>query len=98
MRAQIFGDLGAIAEEAGDKAEADKLYRDAVNMLEVNYPGTAVLLNSKARLAGYLARSGQLQTAEAMFSDIVHSQPDTSNLPPSFANVLRPMSTCYQEG
>ena len=90
MRAQIFGDLGAIAEEAGDKAEADKLYRDAVNLLEVNYPGTAVLLNSKARLAGYLARSGQLQTAEAMFSDIVHSQPDTSNLPPSFANVLRP--------
>jgi CHAT domain-containing protein/tetratricopeptide (TPR) repeat protein len=90
MRAQIFGDLGAIAEEAGEKAEADKLYRDAVNLLEVNYPGTAVLLNSKARLAGYLARSGQLQTAEAMFSDIVHSQPDTSNLPPSFANVLRP--------
>src|SRR5438067_10817082 len=25
-----------------------------------------------------------------MFSDIVHSQPDTSNLPQSFANVLRP--------
>ena len=25
-----------------------------------------------------------------MFHDIVHSQPDTSNLPPSFANVLRP--------
>jgi len=90
MRAQIFGDLGAIAEEAGDRAESDRLYREAVNLLEVNYPGSAVLLNSKARLAGYLARSGQLATAEAMFSDIVHSQPDTSNLPPSFANVLRP--------
>ena len=90
MRAQIFGDLGAIAEEAGDRADADKLYRDAVNLLDANYPGSAVLLNSKARLAGYLARSGQLATAEAMFSDIVHSQPDTSNLPPSFANVLRP--------
>jgi CHAT domain-containing protein len=90
MRAQIFGDLGATAEEAGDRAEADKLYRDAVNLLDVNYPGSAVLLNSKARLAGYLARSGQLATAESMFSEIVHSQPDTSNLPPSFANVLRP--------
>ena len=90
MRAQIFGDLGAIAEESGDRAEADKLYRDAVTLLDVNYPGTAVLLNARARLAGYLARSGQLATAEAMFSDIVHSQPDTSNLPPSFANVLRP--------
>ena len=90
MRAQIFGDLGAIAEENGQPAEASRLYRQAVALLEVNYPGSAVLLNSKARLAGYLARNGQLATAEAMFSDIVHSQPDTSNLPPSFANVLRP--------
>ena len=90
MRAQIFGDLGAIAEEAGDRAQADKLYRDAVALLDKNYPGTAVLLNARARLAGYLARSGQLAIAESMFSEIVHSQPDTSNLPPSFANVLRP--------
>ena len=90
MRAQIFGDLAAIAEEANDRPEADKLYRQAVQLLAANYPASAVLLNSKARLAGYLARSGQLATAEAMFSDIVHSQPDTSNLPPSFANVLRP--------
>jgi CHAT domain-containing protein len=90
MRAQIFGDLGAIAEESGSPAEASRLYRQAVTVLETNYPGSAVLLNSKARLAGYLARNGQLATAEGMFSDIVHSQPDTSNLPPSFANVLRP--------
>ena len=90
MRAQIFGDLGAIAEEAGDQADASRLYHQAVTLLEVNYPGSAVLLNSKARLAGYLARSGQVATAEAMFSEIIHSEPDTSNLPPSFANVLRP--------
>jgi CHAT domain-containing protein len=90
MRAQIFGDLGALAEEDGDRTEASRLYSQAVELLEVNYPGSAVLLNAKARLASYLARSGQVATAEAMFSDIVHSQPDTSNLPPSFANVLRP--------
>jgi CHAT domain-containing protein len=90
MRAQIFGDLAATNEEEGNLADADRLYRQAVSLLEVNYPGSAVLLNSKARLAGFLARSGQLATAEAMFSEIVHSQPDTSNLPPSFANVLRP--------
>jgi CHAT domain-containing protein len=90
MRAQIFGDLGALAEEDGDRTEASRLYSQAVELLEVNYPGSAVLLNAKARLASYLARSGQVATAEAMFSDIVYSQPDTSNLPPSFANVLRP--------
>ncbi|HEV2596092.1 MAG TPA: CHAT domain-containing protein [Sphingomicrobium sp.] len=90
MRAQIFGDLGTLAEESGQQGEAIRLYRQAVLLLEANYPASAVLLNAKARLAGYLARSGQLAAAEAMFSDIVHSQPDTSNLPPSFANVLRP--------
>src|SRR5438309_504701 len=90
MRAQIFGDLATIAEESGDQAEASRLYHQAVTLLEANYPDTAVLLNSKARLAGYLARNSQLATAEAMFSEIVHSQPDTTSVPPSFANVLRP--------
>jgi len=90
LRAQILGDLAAVAEDQKNMGEADRLYREAVGLLQVNYPGSAALLNSKARLAGYLARSGQLATAETMFHDIVHSQPDTTNLPPSFANVLRP--------
>src|SRR3954469_24975442 len=90
MRAQILGDLAAIAEDQKNPAEADRLYRQGVALLETNYPGSAALLNAKARLAGYLARTGQLTTAEAMFRDIVHSQPDASNLPPSFAHVLRP--------
>ena len=90
MRAQILGDLAAIAEEQNNAAEADRLFRQGVTLLEANYPGSAALLNAKARLAGYLARTGQSATAEAMFAEIVHSQPDTSNLPPSFANVLRP--------
>lgn len=90
MRAQILGDLAAIAEETGSSAEADRLYREGVAILEANYPGSAALLNSRARLAGYLARSGQTDLAEATFRDIVHSQADASNLPPSFARVLRP--------
>src|SRR4051794_23634683 len=90
MRAQILGDLAAIAEDQKNTAEADRLFRQGVALLETNYPGSAALLNAKARLAGYLARTGQLITAEAMFRDIVHSQPHASNLPPSFAHVLRP--------
>src|SRR4051794_2872264 len=90
MRAQILGDLAAIAEDTKNPAEAERLYRQAVSLLEVNYPGSAALLNAQARLAGYLARNGQVATAEAMFRDIVRSQPDAANLPPSFAHVLRP--------
>lgn len=90
MRAQILGDLAAIAEQAGNVAEADRLYRQGVGILESNYPGSAALLNARARLAGFLARSGQLDIAEATFRDIVQLQADASNLPPSFARVLRP--------
>jgi CHAT domain-containing protein len=90
MRAQILGDLAAIAEDQKNAPEAEQLYRQGVGLLDVNYPGSAALLNARARLAGYLARSGQLAAAEAMFREIVHSQPDAANLPPSFAYVLRP--------
>jgi CHAT domain-containing protein len=90
MRAQIVGDLAAIAEDSGNAAEADRLYRQGVAYLEANYPDSAALLNAKARLAGYLARRGDLATAETMFREIVNSQPDASNLTPSFAHVLRP--------
>lgn len=90
MRAQILGDMAAIAEEGGNAAQADQLYRQGVAILETNYPGSAALLNAQARLAGYLARTGQLAAAETMFRQIVNSQSDASNLPPSFARVLRP--------
>jgi len=90
MRAQIAGDLASIAEEQKNPAEADRLYRQGVAMLDATYPGSAALLNARARLAGYLARSGQAAQAEAMFREIVHSQSDTANLPPSFARLLRP--------
>lgn len=90
MRAQIAGDLASIAEQQHNNADADRLYRQGVAMLQANYPDSAALLNARARLAGYLARSGQSAQAEAMFRDIVHSQGDTSNLAPSFAQLLRP--------
>jgi CHAT domain-containing protein len=90
MRAQIAGDLGAIAEDQKDAAEADRLFRQGVAVLEASYPGSVALLNARARLAGYLARSGQLPAAEAMFREIVHSRPDTGNLPPSFALMVQP--------
>jgi len=90
MRAQILGDLAAIAEESGDQAEASRLFQESVALTEAGYPGSAALLTARARLAGYLARTGQKTEAEGMFREIVHSQPDSANLPPSFAQVLRP--------
>jgi CHAT domain-containing protein len=90
MRAQILDDLATIAESQKNANQAEQLYRQAVALLQINNPGSASLLNARARLAGFLARSGQVGPAEAMFRQIVHSQSDATNLPPSFAYVLRP--------
>ncbi|WP_246449034.1 CHAT domain-containing protein [Sphingomonas sabuli] len=90
MRSQIVGDLGALAEQTGNIAEADRQFRQAVIILETNYPGSAALLNARARFAGHLARSGNVTEAETVFREIVKSHGDASTLPPSFARVLRP--------
>ena len=90
MRAQILGDLAAIAEEQKNLPQAEQQYRAALALVEANYPGSAVLLNTKARLAGYLARHGQEANAEMLFGEIVHAQADATNMPPSLAQALTP--------
>jgi CHAT domain-containing protein len=90
MRAQIADDLAAIAEQRNEQAQADSLYQKAISILEKNYPGSAALLSADARFAAYLARSGNTERAQALFREIVHSETDANNLPPSFARLVRP--------
>lgn len=90
MRAQILGDLAAISEDQNNLLEAEQQYRGALALVEANYPGSAVLLNTKARLAGYLARHGQEANAETLFAEIVRSQADATTMPPSLAQALAP--------
>ena len=63
--------LGVVLAMTGRGAEAQKLFAQSVDLLETNYPGSAVLLNAKARLAGYLARRGQRAVAESVLSSEV---------------------------
>lgn len=90
MRAQILGDLAAIAEAAGNAAEADTQYRASVAMIERDYPGSAALLSARGRLAGYLARSGQTDAALALFREVVKSHSENSSHPPSLGRLLTP--------
>jgi CHAT domain-containing protein len=90
MRAQTLGDLGAVAEAGGNTAEADRLYRASVDLLQANYPGSAALLSTRGRLAGFLARNGQQAQAEVLFREIVKAQADVGTSQPTLANVLAP--------
>ena len=61
MRAQIAGDLGAIAEQTKNMAEADQLYRSGVAMLEVNsrLGGAHQRKGAARRLSGAQWRPGR---------------------------------------
>jgi CHAT domain-containing protein/tetratricopeptide (TPR) repeat protein len=73
MRAQIMGELAAIAEARRQPAEAEQLHRASVALLETNYPGSEALLSAKARMASYFARSGQRHQALTLFREVVAS-------------------------
>jgi CHAT domain-containing protein len=98
MRAQINGELAAIAEGRGDRAEAERLHQAAVTLLETDYPGSDALLSARARLAGFLARTGRTDQARAIYRDVVaaHVQSGTGSavmrraLDPYFALLTGP--------
>ncbi|WP_243406226.1 CHAT domain-containing protein [Sphingosinicella sp. YJ22] len=71
MRAQILQELASIAEAGQQPAESERLLRESVALLEVDYPGSAALLSAQARLAHYLARSGQAQAARDLYRTII---------------------------
>jgi CHAT domain-containing protein len=98
MRAQINGELAAIAEGRGERAEAERLHQAAVTLLETDYPGSDALLSARARLAGFLARTGRTDQARTLYRDVVaaHVQSGTGSavirrvLDPYFALLTGP--------
>ncbi len=73
LRAQTYGELSACAESRGDTASAERLLREALAMIVVEYPNTAAEWAAKARLAGYLSRRGQSAVALGLYREVVQS-------------------------
>jgi CHAT domain-containing protein len=97
MRAQILGELGAIAEDSRQSGEAENYYRASAQAIEVEYPGSAVLQGAMGRLAGFYARSGRVEQALPIFREIVASARGTVNAPPSLARLLAPYAALLLE-
>jgi tetratricopeptide (TPR) repeat protein len=90
MRAQIYGELAAIAEARGDAAEAERQHRAAVTLLETDYPGSSALLSAQARLAGYYARKGQVEPALTLYRQIVDASAQGGSGSPALRHTLAP--------
>ena len=90
MRAQIYGELAALAEARRDAAEAERQHRSAIALLEADYPGSAALLSAQTKLAAYLARSGRIAEARALYKLVVDSNSQGGSPSPTLHRTLAP--------
>jgi CHAT domain-containing protein len=88
LRAQILAELADIHEARGDIGGAEGLHRQAIAMLESNYPGSPALIGARAQLAGLLARIGRQDDALALFRGLVTQAEGTA--PASLRRLMVP--------
>jgi CHAT domain-containing protein len=90
LRSSIQTEYALLAEEEGNIGEAERLYADALQIVEIEHPQTALLLGAKARFAGFLSRHGQGERAMKMFAEVITTGEQVSGAMASIRNLLRP--------
>jgi CHAT domain-containing protein len=90
MRAQIHGELAALAEARGDSGEAAAEHQVAIALLETDYPGSAALLSAQTRLAAFQARSGREAEARALYRKVVDANAQGGSPSPFLHRSLAP--------
>lgn len=90
MRAQILGELSLIAEQDGRMADAEALLRNALELLEVQYPERRALSGAQARLGSFLLRRGRDDEATALYRTVIDRSLGKRDAVLGFANQLNP--------
>lgn len=90
MRAQIYGELAALAEARRDAAEAQRRHQAAIALLEADYPGSAALLSAQTRLAAYHARGGRAAEARSLYKRVVDSNAEGGSPSAALQKTLAP--------
>ncbi|HEX6376800.1 MAG TPA: CHAT domain-containing tetratricopeptide repeat protein [Allosphingosinicella sp.] len=90
MRAQILGELAALAEARDDGPEAERQHRAAIALLETDYPGSAALLSAETKLAAHYARAGRTAEARALYKRVVDANAQGGSPSPTLHRTLAP--------
>ena len=93
LSADIEVERALVAEDGGNRGSASSAYDSAIAVLARNYPDSPMLLAARARKAAFLARSGDLPAARALFAEVV----DQSALIPDSGIALRDLLSPYFE-
>lgn len=90
LRAQILSELALIAESKGQFGTAEQLLRNALELVELQYPETRSVNAAKARLASYLLRQGKENEARQYYREVVDSSLGKRNALAGIANQMTP--------
>lgn len=93
LRAQVLGELAALAEVRGDPVEAERQLQAAIALLDASQPGSAALVSAKTRLAAHYARTGRTAEARALYRLVVDSSSGGGSPSPTLHRTLAPYFT-----
>ena len=71
LRSQALNEQALIAEQANNFADAERLLREAIDVLSIEYPESLAVAAANSRLAAYYARRGQTDQAITLYRQIV---------------------------
>jgi len=90
LRAQVLGELAGIAEAGGDLAAAESYLRNALALLEAQYPERRAVDAAQARLGALLLRAGREQEATALYRAVIARSLGKRDAATGYANQLVP--------
>jgi CHAT domain-containing protein len=90
LSAEIDVERALVAEAAGDRSSAAGAFDSAIAILKQNFPQSPMLLATKARKAGYLARNGDEAGARALFAEVVDQSANIADSGTALRDLLAP--------
>ncbi|MEP3226943.1 MAG: CHAT domain-containing tetratricopeptide repeat protein [Parasphingorhabdus sp.] len=90
LRTQILSELALIAEAEGEFANAEQLLRNALELVEIQYPETRAVNAAKAKLASYLLRQEKPEEARLLYREVVDNSLGQRAAITGIANQLAP--------
>lgn len=97
LRTQILSELALVAEKQGEFGNAEQLLRNALELVEIQYPETRAVNGAKAKLASYLLRRGNQDEARQLYREVVDNSLGKRSAVTGIANQLAPYFALMSE-
>jgi len=90
LRSQILGELALVSEGRGNDGQAETYLRNALALIEAQYPERQAVSAAKARLGAFLLRRGREEEAITLYRAVIDQSVGNRNAITGFSNQLLP--------